>query len=102
MCALAANRFLEPHDEPALRRVLHAVRVDDGREDARQRQLTGPGRWTLERTGEGGVAQRPGPGAHAQLEQLGRKANRVLGIALGEQALDRELEVVELVEAEVE
>jgi hypothetical protein len=36
------------------------------------------------------------------LEQLERQRHGVLGVALREQALDRQLQVVELVEAEVE
>src|SRR5437762_4439111 len=98
----AAYGLLQSHDEPAFGSVLDAVGVDDGREDARQGQLAGPGRRALERAGERRVAQRSDASADALLEQLDSEGHRVLRIALGEEALDGELQVVELVEAEVE
>src|SRR5205085_12098220 len=73
-----------------------------GRQDARQREHARRRLGALERLGQRDVAQRTDAGAHAGLVDLERERDGVLRVPLREQPLDRQLEVVELVEAEVE
>src|SRR4051794_38897404 len=82
--------------------LLDAVRVDDSLEDPSERQLSGLGRRPLESLGDSAGQDRPDAHAHAALEDLEGQRHAVLEARLGQEPLDRELEVVELVEAEVE
>ena len=67
-----------------------------------QRQLAGARGGLLQRVGDGAGQERSDAQADALVEHLEAERDAVLETRVGEQALDRELQVVELLEAEVE
>ena len=82
-------------------RVLDAERVHHGLKDAPQRELAGRHVAVAKRLGDRALGERPHARADARLAHLEGQLDAADLARLGEQPLDRELEVVDLLEREV-
>ncbi len=81
--------------------LLDAERVDDGLQDALERELAGRGVAVAQRVGDRALAERSDARADAVLADLEGEPHAALRAGLGEQPLDGELQVVDLLEGEV-